>query len=435
MSSAHSSTTPTPPTINWITPWFPVNGPALQEALCSPTAYANYLQELTYLGQAIGNLDSEGWATVTSTDTSIVMTQTDQVGTFTLSGAPNSAGLPEAALRQGVKPMDDSDNYLYELNFVGTNSGVGHNTYLFVAGSSALSGALAAIAQALVKFAPAWLNSVASSIENSFGALADGALLPAEEGAQDAATTAGVAFAEGVAAAAGAVAAVLAVAALLLDLLEKDFQVHISVINQSSKNFMILPNYYLQDGASSLIEAANSCANFTTDPAYSFLLNNVPPTICSSSPYLFPFSACAQSYNGSSIVQASQYDLVYQHDGYSAPGVMLQFLECDYDPPTTQGGYGTLTPSQSSGGWIGMVVNPHYKTSDGANIAMFVAGANLDNAEDWFDQYDDTTPASTGSQASLTTTLTWTLALGNPVKNPETDVWSWNIVVTIVDTV
>jgi hypothetical protein len=79
-------------------------------------------------------------------------------------------------------------------------------------------------------------------------------------------------------------------------------------------------------------------------------------------------------------------------------------------------------------------VNPHYHTDDAPNIAMFVAGANLLQAEPWFDQYSDTTPSSTGSQASLTTTLNWVLADGDPVQDPNTGMWIWHLLVTITDT-
>jgi hypothetical protein len=352
-----------------------------------------------------------------------------------LTGAPNSGGLPEAALRHGATLAvgDDSDNYLYEVNFTGAGSGTQHAMYLYVAGGSVVSGALASIAQALATFAPGLLNAVASQISGMAGsAIADGADAVAGGAAEEAAVTAGVTLATGVAAFAGAVAAVLALTALILDLTSADFQLQVSVVNQSSKNYMILPNYYLQNGASELVAAADSCAYFNMDPQYIDAFTDTPPTICSSQT-LFPFSACAQAFDGTNM-QASQYGLVYQHDGYNAPGVMLQLLECGYTPPAAGETYGTLSPSLSESGWIGLVVNPHYHTDDAPNIAMFVAGANLLQAEPWFDQYSDTTPSSTGSQASLTTTLNWVLADGDPVQDPNTGMWIWHLLVTITDT-
>jgi hypothetical protein len=420
-SSNDSSTTQ--PTITWVTPWYPINDTSLAQSLSSPTAYKAYLTELTYLGQAMQNLSPSSWSTEKSSDDEIVMTHTDQVGTFKMKGKPYSEGLPEAARRAGISPAPaPGDNYLYEIEFKGNQTDTKHSMSVYLTVASGATWTLGGIFQCLAKFMPQLLNSLVKSLSATLGnLLANAGTDAAEVAAEGAAEVSGVAIAEGLAIGLGVVGGVLALAAGLFELLSDSFQLNISIVNQSSTNYVILPNYYLQDGASELVAAANSVA--TCIPNGQF-----PPTICQGSSTLYPFSQCATAFDGTN-VQASEYTLIYQHSGFSAPGVMLQLLEVTYDSDNQ-----SWSPSQYNSGWTGLVVNPHYHTSDPPNIAMFSAGADLSQAESWWKQYCDVTPASTGSWVAANTTLTWSLAAGDPVQDPNAgNAWTWHIVITITD--
>lgn len=426
-SKTHAPASATTPTVYWSTPWQPVNDTNLQAALANPQSYQDFIQETVYLGNAVQNLQADGWTTTTSTDTLVVMIQNDEVGAFTVSTTPTTDPLPEEARRRGVVLADtDADYYLVNWSFTGTASNVTHTTALWLGVASGAGWTIGAIAGALVKFAPSLLGKIAQSISSELGnAVADAAGQAGEDAAIAAAEEAGVAFAEGVGIVGGVVGAVVGLTAAIIELLEKDFELRIQVVNRSSRHYLIIPDYYMDHAT--ITAAANSVAYVTNT-------EQLPPTICSTSG-TYPYSPPVQTYNSKVGPQASEYTLAYQNSGLNAPSVLLQLIDCTYAPPAQGASYGSLTPSAWDTGWTGVVVNTHYHTHDAPNIAMFNAGADLNQAEDWYDQYDDVTPASTGTFQAEFATLGWVLSASSPTNDPSAgNATCWYLLITIDDT-
>jgi hypothetical protein len=425
-SGTRAAASTTTPNIYWSTPWAPVNDASYQAALANPQAYQAYLQEVAYLGNAIQQLSSEGWTTTTNTDSLVVMVQNDQVGAFTVSTTPTTDQLPEEARRRGVALADgDNDYYLLNWSFTGTASNVTHTTSLWLGVASGVGWTIAGIAGALVKFGPSLLGKIAQSISSDLGnAVADAADEAGTAAAEEAAEAAGVAFAEGVGIVGGIAGAVVGLTAAIIELLDKDFELRIQVVNRSSRNYLIIPDYYMDHAT--ITAAANSVA-YLSDT------NQLPPSICSGGTW--PYSPPVQTYNPQVGPQASEYTLAYQNSGLNAPSVLLQLIDCTYTPPGDGQTYGTLTPSAWNTGWTGVVVNTHYHTDDAPNIAMFTAGQDLGQAEDWYDQYDDVTPASTGTFQAEFTTLGWVLSANSPASDPSAGgATCWWLLITIDDT-
>ena len=383
------------PTICWSTPWTPVNDASFQAALATPESYQAYLQEIVYLGNAIQVLPASSWTTTTNTETHVVMMQNDQVGSFTVSTSPATDPLPEEARRRGIA-LDDTDNdyYLINWSFTGAASNVTHTTALWLGVASGAGWTVAAIATALAKFGSSLLNRIGQSVSADVGnAVADAADEAGGEAAAEAAEEVGITFLDGVSIVGGVVGAVLGLTAAIIALLDQSFELRILVVNRSSRHYLIIPDYYMDHAT--ITAAANSVA-YLTGPTNLVGPQALPPTICKNA-NTWPYSPPMQTYNPQVGPQASEYTLAYQNDGLNAPSVLLQLIDCTYAPPQDGQSYGTLTPSAWDTGWTGLVVNTHYHTDDAPNIAMFTAGADLKQAEDWYDQYDDVTPASTAT--------------------------------------
>jgi hypothetical protein len=421
------------PTICWTTPWAPVNDAQFQAALATPESYQAYLVELANMGIAFQQLSENGWTTTTNTDTLVVMEQNNQVGTFTVRAWPTTDPLPEEARRRGiVQDTENYDYYILELGFYGAASHVAHTTATWLAVAGTTVGVLNLIAVGMSRYGKYLFSKIAQSISAADdNAVADAAGESGEVAATDAAEAASASFTfADVAFVAGAAGMVLGLTGLIIRLLEQDFELKITVANRSLRHYLIIPNYYMDHAT--ITAAANSCA-YLTGPTNLVGPQALPPTICKDA-NTWLYSPPVQIHNSQVGPQASEFTLVYQNDGLNAPSVLLQLVDCTYTRPEQGQLHGTLTPPAWDTGWTGVVVNTHYHTDDPPNIAMFTAGADLKQAEDWYDQYDDVTPASTGTFSAENATLGWVLSAGSPGPDPSAgNATCWYLAITIDD--
>lgn len=417
------------PQLSWMTGWAPVVDENLVAQLSTPTGFAAYLNEIRQMGlwaRDPGFGDLSKWTVLSQSDQQVVYQANSQLGTFTITGVPDANPPPaNAAVRFSAAPDGPTGlPYRFDVTFLGAATSVSHLVRFGLYGSSAGLFALAGIAGALCKLFPSLMGGIGARISAALGnAVADAGEEAAEGEAEAALVESGIAFFGVATAVVAGVAAVVGIAAFVIQMLEKDFQLSVRIVNASSVDYLVVPNYYNDGG--DITGAANSTA----------LLNQqyqLPPSICKN-PALWPLAPRRQVFTAGDPEQASEYTLNFQISGLEAVGNLLMLVECAFSPGAS-GAPGTLTPTSDMTGWTGLMINTHYEyKTKPAQAALFEAGNDLPRASAWWSEYSNVPAAMTGTRTGKSTTLSYSFAEGDPQPDPDTNAITWNLMVTITD--